>query len=116
MAQSAQSIASELRSWRSRLDLTQAAAATALGVPCPTLRGWEGGRVPALPGMVRILMGFIERDAAGHQVAVSEPEPVEAVIQSPADLVVPTSHRVAPVFGRREVQPFFRSAGKARAS
>lgn len=37
---------SDLKSWRAALDLTQAGAAEALGVPKRTYEGWEAGRTP----------------------------------------------------------------------
>lgn len=41
--------AKQLRDWRRRLDLSQPAAASELGVPVSTYRNWEQGHRPLHP-------------------------------------------------------------------
>ena len=45
-----------LHQWRATLRLTQPAAAAALGVPLRTSQGWEGGREPEHPTLLRLAL------------------------------------------------------------
>jgi DNA-binding transcriptional regulator YiaG len=100
------SIAEALPRWRSRLDLSQQAAADALGIPVKTLRGWEGGKEPSVPGMVRKFMAHLEFDASAKPVTMPEAAcPVAAPTR-------PSSHNVPQTLARATVEPFFRKKGK----
>ena len=57
-----------LHQWRATLRLTQPVAAAALGVPLRTYQGWEGGREPEHPTLLRLALTavreLIEREGA----------------------------------------------------
>lgn len=50
-----------LKAWRSRLGLTQASAAEALGVPKRTLEGWEAGRDMNHPKLVGLACAAVSK-------------------------------------------------------
>ena len=50
----------DLRAWRAAHGWTQQRAAAELGVPYHTLRGWEGGRAPEHPALLRRAMKWLD--------------------------------------------------------
>ncbi len=58
------------RNLRSRLDMTQAAFAAALGIPVATLRNWEQGRNTIDPA-ARALLVLVARDPGGTLAALA---------------------------------------------
>jgi DNA-binding transcriptional regulator YiaG len=57
-------LSADLREWRARLGLSQPQAATRLGVPLGTYRGWEQEQSPpAHPRLVRLAMERVEETA-----------------------------------------------------
>lgn len=46
----------DLATWRRAHEWTQREAADRLGVPLATYRGWEGGRTPDHPAVLRLAM------------------------------------------------------------
>jgi len=53
-------LANDLKAWRRRLKITQAAAARLLDVPLRTYQGWEIGRAVDRPHVLRLAMAALE--------------------------------------------------------
>jgi DNA-binding transcriptional regulator YiaG len=49
----------EFLEWRVSLGMTRQQAANALGMPVRTVQGWELGRQPQHPSLVRLAMAYL---------------------------------------------------------